>query len=292
MGFNPGGLVNWNAIVAEEMVREFSTPRDRGRRPPPGLGCLERFRAQGEDLYFEAAGLPGHECHLGTLQIDPSGRIQVRCSARSLCLRWESLADPRCFARLRVSIEVGVDRWIATLYREFESTRDSFLIQRLTALKAFYLAFEATRSGRREELAADLAEIIELLEIEDPEEPATIRRQALYRLALAGCRLHEPDLVRQAARFGPHFRQFGSFSPIFPWRKIVDAVCRAARERGMHERRRQRPRLPLARTEEECESLRRAAESAVDVSKDVLERLGLMLRHGTLRDLARLHRIY
>ncbi len=284
--------MNWNAIVAEEVVNEFRALCDRSGRTLSRSNHLEQLVARGEDLYFRAAGLPGHEGHLGTLQVDPSGRAQIRCGVQHLSVRWESLADPRCFSRLLVSIEEGLDRWIAAQYEEFESIRDSFQIQRLTALKAFYLAFEATQSSRRAELIADLEEIIKLLDFEDPEEPSTIRHQALYRLALAGCRLHDPDPVRRAAEFAYQFRGFGSFSPIFPWRKIILAVCLAARESGMHGRRRQRPRLPRARDEKEREALRRAAESAFDVPKDVLNRLGPMLRYGTVRDLARSHRIY
>ena len=190
--------MNLTPIVAEELVREFSATHDRGPKLVSRFGYLERLIARGEDLFIVATGLPGHESHLGTLRIDPSGRIEVVCSARHVRLGWEPIANPRCFSRLLTSIQAGVDRWIVSMYHEFESTKDSFLIQRLTALKAFFLAFEATQTGQRANMIRSLAEILELLEIEEPEEPSTIRHRTMYMLALAACRLDEPSLVVQA----------------------------------------------------------------------------------------------
>jgi hypothetical protein len=284
--------MNLSPIVAEELVREFSATRELGRQPVSRCGRLERLTARGEDLFFETAGMPGHERRLGTLCVEPDGLIKVQRIEGHFGLRYESLANPRCFTRLLTSIEEYADRWIANMYQEFESTKDSFLIQRLTALKAFYLAFQAIQSGQRAETLTMLAEILELLAIDEPEHPLRIRQEVLYRLAQASCRLNEPGLVVKAAKYGLNFRQIGSFSPIAPWKKIVDAVCRAAREKNMNRRRRQSARLPYGRDAQEVECLRRVAESAADVPKETLDRLGPFLRYGTLEGLARFQRIF
>ncbi len=284
--------MNLSPIVAEELVREFGATFVLRRQAGSRLGRLVRVVARGEDLYFEAAGLPGHEFHLGTLRVEPGGLIRVICSDRPSGLCWEPLANPRCCSRLLASIEDHADRWTAGLYQDFESVKDSLPLQRLTALKAFYLAFQAIQAGERSKLLAGLAEILELLGIEEPDHPSRIRREALYRLAQASCRLDEPGLVVQATQHGLKFRQIGSYSPVAPWKKIVDAVCTAAREKKMNHRRRQGLRLPYGRDEKDVATLRRVAESAAEVPKETLDRLGPFLRFGTLEGLARFQRIY
>jgi hypothetical protein len=289
---NWGQRMNFIPIVIEELVRAFNDDCERPRQPASRFGRLERFTARGEDLFFESAGLPGHEYRLGTLRVDADGLIKVRHNERHFELRYESLANPRCFARLLTSAEEYAERWIGGMYHEFESTKDYFLIQRLTALKAFFLAFDAIQTSQRAKLLTSLAEILELLENEETDHPLRIRHEVLYRLAQASCRLDEPYLVLEAAKYGLNFRQIGSFSPISRWKKIVDAVCRAAREKNMNHRRKQRPRLPYGNDAEDVECLRRVAECIADVPKQTLDRLGPFLRHGTLEDLARFQRIF
>lgn len=290
--FQKGEPVNLMPIVAEELVHEFRVSRENRQSTTPRFGRVEQLIARGEDLFVVAGALRGHECHFGRLGIDPAGWVQVECRPKLIFMRRERLADPRCFSRLIASIEDGVDRWISCLYHDFESIKDSFEIQRLTALKAFFLAFEASQTGHRARLIENLEEILELLEIEDPERPTTIRHQALYWLTLATCRLHDPGLVVKAGRYGLKFRQFGSFSPVHPWRNIVDKVCRAAREHKMFCRPRQRLRLPFGHNENEVDCLRRAAEGAAKLSRETLDQFGPFLRCGTLEDLARFHRIF
>jgi hypothetical protein len=283
--------MNISLIVVEELVREFGTDGWR-RQPASEFGRLERLTALGEDLFFESAGLPGHECRLDTLCVDPDGIIKVQRGEGQVGLGYESLANPRCVARLLSSVDDYAHLWNVRMYDEFEPTNDSFLIQRLTALKAFFLAFEAIQSGQRAKLLASLAEILDLLENEEPDHPLRIRHEVLNRLAQASCRLDEPDLVLKAAKYGLNFRQIGSFSPIAPWKKIIDAVCHTARENGMNRRRKQRPRLPFGRDAQDVECLRRIAESTADVPQKTLDRLGPFLRHGTIDGLARFQRIY
>jgi hypothetical protein len=287
-----GELVDLTPIVAEELAREFRASQAGRRRTTPSFGRVEQMIAREEDLYVVAGALHGHECRFGRLHIDPNGWIQVECRRMPIFMRRERLADPHCFSRLIVSIEHAVDQWILSLYHGFESTTDCFEIQRLTALKAFFLAFEASQKGQRAQLVKNLEEIVELLEIEEPDKPSTIRHQALYRLAMAACQLHNRGLVVKAGQYGLKFRQFGSFSPIHPWRKIIDAVCRAAREHKMIRRSRQRLRLPYGHNEKEAECLRSAAQRAADLSERTLDKFGPFLRGGTLEDLARFHRIY
>jgi hypothetical protein len=287
-----GELVDLTPIVAEELVREFRVYQASHRRTTPRFGRMEQLIARGEDLFVVAVALHSHESRFGRLHIDPNGWIQIECRPKPIFMQRERLADPRCFSRLIASIEHAVDRWISSLYHDFESTTDPFEIQRLTALKAFFLAFEASQRGQRAQLVKNLDEIVELLEIEEPERPSTIRHQALYRLALATCLLHDHGQVVKAGQYGLKFRQFGSFSPIHPWRKIIDAVCRAAREHKIIRRRRQRLRLPYGHNEKEAECLRSAAGWAAELSKPTLDKFGPFLQGGTLEDLARYHRIY
>jgi hypothetical protein len=256
------------------------------------LGRVEGLALARDGFLLEASALRGFRSRFGQVSIGSRGMILLDCRlAGGPCLT-EPLADPRCFGRLAARLEPVVHEWARRFYVAFEAVRHPVEQPKLIALKAFHLAFEAIRAGGRSELVATLQDILGLLEFADPEEPETIRRRVLYGLALAGCQLEDPSIVRRVEVDGRKCWSLGGWSPVRPWREIIDKVCWAGLREGMIRRRRQSPRLPLGRTELEAGRLRRIAEGATGLPPAVLDPHRPFLRHARLEDLARFHRIY
>jgi hypothetical protein len=186
----------------------------------------------------------------------------------------ESLADPNCFRKAACSLASNVDRHTARLLpidQEVDLV-DRGDQQRLLALKAFWLARQADVSNHGQTEATFAADVLELLELEDGNNPVTIRRQMFYLLIRATSQPADKELVQQASQLGRRFREFGGSTPLAPWERLVEAF--------------RRPRANGRRPDPPAEDDWSQALAASRLPVDSAQKFDWFLRKATLQDIA------
>jgi hypothetical protein len=210
-------------------------------------------------------------------------RITARCQHQVIRGRWmaavmettfESLADPNCFRKAACSLARDVDRYAAQLLPidqevDLVCSGDQ---QRLLALKAFWLARQASVSNHGQTEATFAADVLELLELEDANNPVTIRRQMFYLLIRATGQPADKELVQQASQLGRRFREFGGSTPLAPWERLVEAF--------------RRPRAKDRRPDPAAEDGWPQALAASRLPVDSAQKFDWFLRKATLQDIA------
>ncbi len=193
------------------------------------------------------------------------------------------LSDPRCitdFARMVLRL---VEAHHVEQLTRAESTDDQVLLQRTIALRAFLLGFDAIRDGQRDAAIRLAEECLTLLECEDPEQPGTIVRKMTYTLVSATCQPGEAAVEQRAKELGLGFLRFGGYSPYLPWHRIVRAVRAASHS--------PRTRLRTGSDERVASELRSEADQASRIEPHQLRQLHYVLRHTSLSDMAKHHRL-
>jgi hypothetical protein len=178
-----------------------------------------------------------------------------------------SVADPNCFrdaARVLAGAVEGHAARLLPIDQELDLV-DPVDQQRLLALKAFWLARLACLFRCARAQATFAADVLELLGLEDANSPVTIRRQMFYLLLRATWQPGDQDLVRQACQLGQRFREFGGYTPLAPWERLVAAF-----------------RPPAAPTEDSWSEALAASRLPVETA----QKYDWFLRQAELQDIA------